>query len=249
MDALARIGRPASFTAGTISKYLDDEYFGIRKAALEVLGTFDAGNLKEAGALAKMVKCFNDDNAVVSETAVKSVGALKGGANEVLPAVIEMLAKPETKDLAKQAIIDIGMAAKSTVPDLVVLTDSKKPEYIRVAAIDSLAALGNQANDAVDDLIPLLQDNNNVVKTAAANALTKIGRASNDSVPDLVKLLGNKDVNIKLRAIVELSDMGKAASTALATLDQIAKDSGKDSSKELREEAQRAYDKISKAKR
>ncbi|MCL2144896.1 MAG: HEAT repeat domain-containing protein [Endomicrobia bacterium] len=249
MNSLARIGVGASFTAGTISKYLDDEYFGMRKAALETLGTYDANQLKEVGAIEKIVKCLNDDNITVVEAAVKSLGALKSGANETVPDLIEMLEKQNTdvRDAAKQAIADIGPANKSTVPALVALIDSKRPVVIRVAAIDALTAIGNNANNAVADLIPLLQDSNNIVKTAAANALTKIGKASAESVPELLKLLAHKDNYIKTRAIAELSEIGKAASAALVPLEQLSKDAG--SSKEVREEAKKAYDKISKARR
>lgn len=246
LDALARIGSPASFSAGIISGYLGDEYFGIRKAALETLSKFNASDLRESGAITKMVKCTRDENPVVAEEAIRSLGALKAGANETVPSLIELLTGPdEIKELAKQAIIDIGPAAKSTLPALIALTDEKNAQVIRIAAIDAMAAMGNNANNSVPVLIPLLQDKNNTVRTASANALTKVGKPSNETVTDLVKLLKHKDANVKIRAIVELSDMGKAASAALVPLGQLSKDADKD----VRSEAKSAYDKISKAKR
>ena len=250
MNAMTRIGNAASSSAEFIAKYLDDEYFGIRKAALETLGTFDANKLKEVDAIKKMVKCLKDENLTVQEAAVKSLGLLKSGANETVPDLIEMLTKQDDiKESARQAIVSIGPAAKSTIPALIALTDAKKPQIVRIAAIDALADMGSNANNAVADLIPLLQDGNNIVKNASAKALTQIGRPSNESVPDLVKLLKHKDAKVKLRAITELSEMGKAASSALAPLNLLSKETGKDSSKEVREEAKKAYDRISKAKR
>jgi HEAT repeat protein len=250
LNVLTRIGGGASLSAEFVSKYLDDEYFEIRKSALEALGTFDVNKLKEVGAIDKMVQCLKDENDSVTKAAIRSLGALKAGANETVPSIIDMLAKPEFRDAAKQSVADIGPAAKSTVAALVALAaDNKKVEIVRITAIDSLSAMGTSANDAVADLIPLLQDSNNIIKTAAANALMKIGKPSVESVPELIKLLKNKDMYIKLRAITELSEMGKAASAALAPLERLSKDTGKDSSKELRKEAQQAYEKISRAKR
>ncbi|MDR1195636.1 MAG: HEAT repeat domain-containing protein [Endomicrobium sp.] len=247
LNALTRIGRPASFSAATVAQYLDDDYFGIRKAALETLGTFNEANLKEAGVIDKMIARLHDDNLIVVEETVKSFGALKGGANETVPALIKMLTrKDEIKDLVKKVIADIGPAAKSKVPELKALTDAKNPFEIRIAAIDALAAMGSQANDAVPVLIPLLQDKNHTIKTASANALTKIGKPSNESVPELINLLNHNDADVKLRAITELSDMGKTASSALTPLSRLA---GKDSNKEVRSEAKKAYDQIYKAKR
>jgi HEAT repeat protein len=106
--------------------------------------------------------------------------------------------------------------------------------------------MGNQANEAVPTLIPLLQDKNHTVKTASAKALTKIGKPSNEAIHELIKLLNHDYIDVRLRAITELSDMGKAASSALTPLSRLA---SKDSNKEVRSEAKKAYDQIYKAKR
>ncbi|MDR2426670.1 MAG: HEAT repeat domain-containing protein [Endomicrobium sp.] len=247
LNALARIGKPASFCAGTVAEYLDNDYFGIRKAALETLGTFDALNLKSSGAIDKMLERLNDENIVVVAEAIKNFGILKGGANETVPALIKMLTRQEEiRDLAKKAISDIGAAAKSTVSQLAALTDGKNPNIIRIATIDTFAAMGNQANDAVPVLIPLLQDKNHTIRIASANALTRVGKPSNEAIPGLINLLKHNNIDVKLRAIAELSDMGKSASSALTFLSNL---SSKDTNKEVRQEAKKAYDKIYKAKR
>ena len=76
-------------------------------------------------------------------------------------------------------------------------------------------------------------------------ALSKIGRPSNESVENMSKLLKHKDPIIKLRAIAELSEMGKAAASAVPLIEQLKKDPNK----EIRDDARRAVEKISKAKR
>lgn len=245
LSVLARIGNSASFAAGAVAGYLENEYFGVRKAALEALGTFDAGKLKEADAIRKIVKCLNDENISVAEQAVQTLGLLKSGANETVPDLIKMLAKHDMKDLAKKALAEIGTGAKSTVPELIALTDDRKPAEIRIAAMDSLGAIGSAANDAVPVLIPFIYEKDTIIKTASANALTKIGKASNEAIPQLIKLLKHKDANVRLRAISELSDLGKAAGLALAPLSKLSKDINK----EVREEAKKAFEKIEQAKR
>ena len=251
LDSLAKIGKPASFATEEIAKYLEDDHFGIRKAALDTLGKMEPNQVKETGAFEKIVKALGDENPMVTESAVKSLGALQSGANSAVPNIIEMLIHQsnEIKDAAKKALTDIGPASREAVPALVSLTDTKKSGVVRVAALDSLAVMRNNANDAVPALIPLLQDNDNMVKLAAVNALSKIGRASNESMPKLIQLLKDKDTNIRIRAVNELSELGKAAADSLAVLPALRQLAKNDAVKEVREEAKSAIEKISKARR
>lgn len=247
LKALARIGRGASFVVQDILIYLDDPYTGVRQATLEALGNMTPARVKDSGGLAKMIEKMKDDDPLVVETAIKSIASLKTGASDMLPEVIKMTMSKNNRisAAARHAIPEISPGTKAAIPGLTQLLSPKYPVAVRILAIDSLALMGPEANDAVDDLIPLSQDANNEVKVAAVSALTKIGRPSNESVPDLIKLLKHKNVNIKLRAIAELAEMGKAASSALFSLDQLRRDPNK----EVRAEAKKATEKILKAKR
>ncbi len=153
---------------------------------------------------------------------------------------------PVLTEASRKSLAEIGAASKKAVAGLVDLAGAKNPSEVRIAAINALAEMGSEANETIPDLIMILNDNDDDVHVAVVKALGKIGRASDSSVSDLVKLLKNKSDYVKMRAIAELSEMGKAASPAVSSLQQLARDSG---DKEVRDEAKKAVEKISKAKR
>lgn len=248
LEALRRIGPKASSFTGEIVKHLSSDNSTVRKTALETLSVMNIASIKEAEAIDLMVELMKDPDPVVAETAVKSIGALKSGAVEVISEVVKMLnnSNPILVEAAKKSLESIGPGNTDSIPGLIKLIDEKNPTVIRVRALDSLALIGPQANDIVFEIIPLIRDNNNEVRISAVYALSKIGRPSNDSVSDLTMLLQqHSDPVIKLRVIAELSEMGKASLPALPVLQQLRRSSNK----EIRQEAAKAVEKINKAKR
>lgn len=247
LDALKKIGRPASFAIPEIAKYLDHEYNMVRKYALEALGAMDPVKVREAEVLPKMISLINDKDAIVAEAAFKSLGALKGEASIAIPNLIKELdsKKPDRNALIKSTLENIGPGRDEAIDGIIKLTNDKNPTIVRVAAIDSLTEIGLRAKKAVPDLIPLSIDSNNEIRVAAVCALGKIGRPDTESVPELIKLLQHPSSHVKLRAIVELSEMGKAASPAIRSLNSLRSDSNR----EVADAAKKASNKISQATR
>ena len=246
LEAIRKIGAPASFAAADIMKYLDFDYPQVKQKALEVLSVMDVNKIKELKIFDKMLEMTGDQDPAVAEAAVNSIAAFKSGAAGTVPLLIKVYIKADEKLAAavKKALVQIGPASKDTIPQLVELTAPSNHKIVRIAAIDALAAMGPNANTASVDLIPLLADPDNDVKVAAVAALSKIGKPSQDSVSGFISLLKNKNSIVKLRAIAELGDMGKAAMPALSVLDQLKKDPDQN----VRDLAKKVTDKILAAK-
>ena len=248
LDAIRRIGKPASSAAPKIIPYLSHDFSIVRRTSLETLAVLDIKKVKESGAFQRIIDLMKDKDAVVAETAMKTLASYKTDASPAVPALILMY-NDNNADLqraAKKAVADIGRVNKETIPSLTELVSNNKyPANVRIAAIDSLALMGPSANIAAVDLIPLSVDSNNDIRVAAVSALSKIGRPSAESVPKLIKLLDHPSDTIKLSAIAELSEIGKAAAPALPVLNQLRKDL----SKEISSEAKKASIRISNAQR
>jgi len=247
LDAIRRIGKPASYIAPKIIPYLSHDFSVIRKTALETLAVLDINKVKESGAFQKIIQLMKDKDAMVAETAIKTLASYKTDASSAVPALILMYNdnNPVLQNAAQQAVADIGRVNKETIPGLTELFANKYPANVKIAAIDSLALMGPAANIAAADIIPLSMDSDTNIRRAAVAALARIGRPSAESVPKLIKLLDHPNDTVKLRAIAELAEIGKAASSALPVLYQLRKDS----SKEISSEARKASLKISNAQR
>ena len=108
--------------------------------------------------------------------AVRTIGKIGPEAVTALPALIDELDHPEDtiREHAAEAIGDLGPStAELGVPALRgVLNDP----YVKVRrdAVRSLGYIGPAAAAAVDDILPLLQDPEQIVRVAAREALQKI---------------------------------------------------------------------------
>jgi len=68
-------------------------------------------------------------------------------------------------------------------------TDSDK----KVAALAEISKLGRDASSVVDKIIPLLKDEDNIVRRTAAYTLGVIGPAAKAAVPELKNLMKTTD--------------------------------------------------------
>jgi HEAT repeat protein len=247
LDAIRRIGKPASFAAAEIIPYLSNDFSVVRKTALETFGALDIKDVKESGAFQKIVGLTKDGDVSVAETAVKILASYKTDSSAAVPDLILMYndENPVLRETARKAVAEIGKTNKEALPGLTGLLEGKYPVNVRIAALDSLALMGALSNVTIADIIPLSVDSNNDVRVVAISALSKIGRPSEESVPKLAKLLNYHNDAVVLRSIAELSEMGKAASPALPSLNKLRKNP----SKAISSEARRAALKISKAQK
>ena len=131
-----------------------------------------------AAALPQLIELMQSNDASVEArwNAVRTIGKIGPDAISAVPQLIDELDNPEDtiREHAAEAIGDIGpTAAELGVPALRgVLGDP----YVKVRrdAVRSLGYIGPTAVDAVDDIIPLLDDPEEMVQTATRDALQKI---------------------------------------------------------------------------
>lgn len=131
-----------------------------------------------SGALESLVVLMHDGSASVEArwNAARTIGKIGPDALPALPDLIAELDNPEDtiREHAAEAIGDIGPAAAELgVPALRrVLND----RYVKVRrdAVRSLGYIGPAAREAVEDIVPLLHDPEEIVRAAAREALQKI---------------------------------------------------------------------------
>jgi HEAT repeat protein len=124
------------------------------------------------------------------------LGEIGPGAKAAVPALIEAMKDPDTKQyrsslrlIATAAVGQIGPDARAAIPSLIkALTDDWNS--VRSAAVKSLAGIGPAAIPA---LTKALQDKNPEIRVQAAEALGLIGPAAKPAIPALNRAL--KDAN------------------------------------------------------
>jgi uncharacterized sulfatase len=108
----------------------------------------------------------------------------------------------------------------ASVPALVELLKADEPA-VRFWAATGLAALGEKARLATDDLLKATQDESPHVRVLAAEALANTGRLD-DALPVLTAALQDDSAVIRLRALNILDQLGPAARPALSAIRQAA---------------------------
>lgn len=114
-------------------------------------------------------------------------------------------------DVLRRALVGV-------VPDLgQSLSDPDR--RVRLAAIDTLEALEQDATPVVPDMIPALADPDRFVRWATARTLGKLGAArARGAVPGLARLLRDEDVDVRLAACLALERFGPDAAPAVPAL-------------------------------
>jgi len=174
---------------------LKDQDWAIRGEAAGLLGTF-----KDPRAVVPLVSLLRDQDRSVREAAIdalRSIGA---------PAVDAVGTCLTERDLSVQESASAILAAIADERVLApLITALHSGDWIvRMHAAHALGRVRNA--DAVEPLIPLLQDKVKAVREEAAAALAAIGDAA---IPFLLKALQHEDWLVRLHAVESL---GKARS-------------------------------------
>ncbi|MBX3331105.1 MAG: HEAT repeat domain-containing protein [Nitrospira sp.] len=169
---------------------LRDEDWAIRGEAAGRLGTF-----KDPRAVAPLVSLLRDQDRSVREAAIEALRSIGAAAVQT---VGTCLTEP---DLSVQ---ESASAILATIADERVLAPLIKALHSGdwIVRMHAAKALGRVRNaDAVEPLIPLLQDKVKAVREEAAAALAAIGDAA---IPSLLKELQHEDWLVRLHAVESL---------------------------------------------
>ncbi len=224
LDLIASLGCTSEPVFEDILNLLKDDNPVVRQKALVAMPLLK-DCIVRFNALDEIIKVAQTDkNELVRISAIDTLGNLGYDARFALPALFDMLEADNTfSPLASKAIERIGKTDKPNVKDLKKYLYSGK-NSIRVKILNIFGNMGQNANDMVPFIIPMLKDNNFDIRDTARATLRKIGTSSKEAVPDLILLLKNPEYEIRLMALTELTDIGKDASSALPSIELLLKD-------------------------
>ncbi|SLM46955.1 conserved protein of unknown function [Nitrospira japonica] len=176
---------------------LKDEDWAIREEAAAMLGT-----LRDPRAVAPLVLMLQDSDRAVREAAIGSLTAI--GAPSV-PALGLCLSDSHL------AVQEAASAVLACIADERVLAQllaalGNKDWIVRMHAAKALGRIKN--SEAVEPLIPLLQDKVKAVREETTAALVAIGDAA---IPSLLTALADADWLVRLHAVEALGKMKSSA--------------------------------------
>jgi HEAT repeat protein len=169
---------------------LRDEDWAIRSEAAGLLGTF-----KDPRAVVPLVSLLRDQDRSVREAAIEALRAIGAPAVETVGTCLN------EPDLSVQ---ESALAILATIADERVLAPLMKALHSGdwIVRMHAAKALGRVRNaDAVEPLIPLLQDKVKAVREEAAGTLAAIGDAA---FPSLLRALQHEDWLGRLHAVESL---------------------------------------------
>jgi vesicle coat complex subunit len=154
----------------------------------------------------------------------------------------------DPKEQHRQEIIkQLRTIGKGAIPALVDAIKDSDVQMRRNAELVLIALAGGydgepkmDIREAIPALIKATDDKDSNVRAWAAHALAEIGPDAKDAVPALIKLLKDSDEGPRNDSCMALGDIGPVAIDALPAL----RNALNDPSKDVRQFAQRAIDKI-----
>ena len=190
---------------------LNDSDFRIRNNAAVELGKL-GGDAKAA--LPALILGLKDNHYNVRRVSAEALGKIEDPSKRAIPHLVEALIYHGMEErMSKKgsnlirintlnALCNIGPNAQAVSALITSLMDDD-PEA-RGAAARALGLVGEQAKEAIPDLVQALTDPNTQVRTEAIRALEKIGMGNiglegNFAVPALLEAL--KDNNFRIRRV------------------------------------------------
>lgn len=208
---------------------LKDEDWAIREDAATALGT-----LRDPRAVGPLVTVLRDSDRAVREAAIGALTALGE------PAVTALATCLTDRELSVQEAASAVLAVIADVRVLAPLVAAlKSPDWIvRMHAAKALGRIKNA--EAVESLIPLLQDKVKAVREETSAALAAIGDAA---IPSLLNALTHSEWLVRLHAVEALGKT-RSASAVEPLLSALFND--RDAA--IREDAVRALGQIGDAR-
>lgn len=176
---------------------LKDEDWAIREEAAAMLGT-----LRDPRAVVPLVSMLRDSDRAVREAAIGALTAI--GAPSV-PALGLCLLDPHLA-VQEAASAVLACIADERVLDPLLAALGNKDWIVRMHAAKALGRIKNP--EAIEPLIPLLQDKVKAVREETTAALVAIGDAA---IPSLLAALADTDWLVRLHAVEALGKMKSPA--------------------------------------
>ena len=200
VQALGRARAASDEVIAALIKALADDEF-VQSAAIRALGRIGSKARQAAPALTKLLgelEYFERD------AVMNALGSIGPGAKEAIPALEAVLLQGRMN--AATTLARIGPAS---VPTLIKALRSEVPE-VREAAAWGVRCLGQDASEAVPELIKLLKTDERACNFSL-QALGAIGPDAEPAVPAVVVVLRKGDSRLRSWALDVLSKIGPSA--------------------------------------
>jgi HEAT repeat protein len=192
LSALARLGVP--LPPERFLPLLNDPFEAARAAACRV-----AGDHKIREAIPQLLERVRDADWNVRQSAIEALGKL--GAREAVPRIREALNHEVTVSQAARALAAI--LGRDAVPELVVRLKSFN-RYTRQEVVATLLAMN--AKEAAADLVPLLADEDPMVRHAVEVGFARL--QAGDRVEQIAALLEHPESDVQVSAAKALCRLG-----------------------------------------
>ncbi len=202
----------SDITLRLIREAFDDEEFFVRRKALDAAASMGENARSLIPDIYRVLQW--DDTPTVRYSAVRALGQIGSGSDEVISMLIELLDDNELRSSVRDVLQEIGY---ETVPCLIEAIDSEISSE-KIAAISVLGDMGKTAAEAVPRLIDALMDPDPDARNYAASALGKIGPVTPEVIPALIKAVETGSDELFSKAADALRMIGPDASDAIDVL-------------------------------
>jgi HEAT repeat protein len=238
IDAIASLGPLGRTALPEVIEKLGSTDAEVRLAAVDLVGSYG----EAAAAAVPALTALLDDPAPRQRTiTAQSLGKLGKSAQPALDLLGSLLGaeQVEVREAAASALGSLELDAGVLRPHLAKALRDERPQ-VRRAAMRAIQRLGPQGAIFVPDIIALAEKKEN--RTSVERMLRRFEAAGPDarSVPELVSQLAHKADGVRLLAIKFLALAGPRAREAIPALERLQKDS----SAEIRKQAQAASERI-----
>ncbi len=188
-------------TVGKLSALLDSDNERLVFIASQILTT-PADSL----AIPALGKLLSHPNDVVRNNAVQSLGLI--GHKNAVPYLAEALADSST-DVCRNALRMLALLEDPSAANVIRKAMHHDSKSVRVEAVNALYTLFDEKTAAVTaaDFIPLLADDDEIVRFVAAQALGEDYPDRDDAEKALITSLDDKSGNVRFEAIGSLAKL------------------------------------------
>jgi len=184
------------------------------------------GEIGDARAVPRLCEIASDPDAQSRYGALASLGKIAGGAEQSIPVLLKVMKEensyhPTSAASALANLVRVSEGdGREILKEAVPLLESKRSVH-RSAALQLIAELPEDTSkDAVDQVIPRLNDEEGSVQTYAIKALGSIGSQAGKAMPTLVKMIDNpKSDNYRVGNLIDaMGDIGGDSPIAVTAI-------------------------------
>jgi HEAT repeat protein len=137
------------------------------------------------------IDLLRDPDPNVRAATIYALRAMKELAQPAIPQLMVMVKNPTEPNgnIAVWVVSSMGEPSQAIVPQLILLLKHADPK-IRDRAVEAFSYMGNlSAQPAISQIIPLLQDSDELVRSSALMALGNMPKSSKRFIPKILPLL------------------------------------------------------------